>query len=154
MSEKLGVNLGLSSSQINDLKLLALLHDIGKIGIDDAILKKPGTLTRMEMEAMKQHPIIGYRIASTIPQLEAISYDILTHHEWYNGEGYPKKLKGEEIPLNARILSIVDAFDAMTNDRIYRKKISIADALEELIRFRGTQFDPDLVDAFVKEFKK
>lgn len=152
MCEKMGRHLKFSDAQINDLKLLALLHDIGKIGIDDAILKKPGRLTSEEMEEMKQHPVIGYRIASTIPQLEAISYDILTHHEWYNGEGYPKKLKANNIPLHARILSIVDAFDAMTNDRIYRKKISKKEAIEELIRFKGIQFDPDLVDAFMEEF--
>jgi diguanylate cyclase (GGDEF)-like protein len=152
MCEKMGRHLKFSDAQINDLKLLALLHDIGKIGIDDAILKKPGRLTSEEMEEMKQHPVIGYRIASTIPQLEAISYDILTHHEWYNGEGYPKKLKANNIPLHARILSIVDAFDAMTNDRIYRKKISKKEAIEELVRFKGIQFDPDLVDAFMEEF--
>jgi len=120
MCERMGKYLNFSDAQTNDLKLLALLHDIGKIGINDAILKKPGKLTKEEMEEMKQHPTIGYRIASTIPQLEAISYDILTHHEWYNGEGYPKKLQGENIPLNSRILSIVDAYDAMTNDRVYR----------------------------------
>lgn len=154
MCERMGKHLHFSDSQTNDLKLLALLHDIGKIGIDDAILKKPGTLTPEEMEEMKQHPTIGYRIASTIPQLEAISYDILTHHEWYNGEGYPKKLKGENIPLNSRILSIVDAYDAMTNDRVYRKKISKEEAIEELIRFKGIQFDSDLVDAFIDEFVK
>lgn len=154
MCERMGNKLGFSSAQTNDLKLLALLHDIGKIGIDDAILKKPDKLTSSEMEEMKQHPMIGFRIASTIPQLEAISYDILTHHEWVNGEGYPKKLKGGDIPLNARILSIVDAFDAMTNDRIYRKKISKDEAIEELFRFKDIQFDADLVDAFIDEFSK
>lgn len=154
MCERMGTKLGLSSAQTNDLKLLALLHDIGKIGIDDAILKKPDKLTSSEMEEMKQHPMIGFRIASTIPQLEGISYDILTHHEWVNGEGYPKKLKGGDIPLNARILSIVDAFDAMTNDRIYRKKISKDEAIEELFRFKDIQFDADLVDAFIDEFSK
>ncbi len=152
MSERLGKHLHFSSSQINDLKLLALLHDIGKMGIDDAILKKPNKLTSKEMTLMKQHPSIGYRIASTIPQLEAISYDILTHHEWFNGEGYPKQLKGEDIPINARIISIVDAFDAMTNNRIYRDKISKNEAIDELLRFKGIQFDPNLVDAFIKEF--
>lgn len=154
MCKQIGEHIGLSNVQINDLMLLALLHDIGKIGINDAILKKPDKLTEQEMNEMKKHPAIGFRIASTIPQLEAISYDILTHHEWYNGEGYPKKLKGEDIPLNARILSIVDAFDAMTNDRVYRKKISEEEAIEEIKNFKGIQFDPKLVDDFIELFSK
>ncbi|MCF7926202.1 MAG: diguanylate cyclase [Candidatus Izimaplasma sp.] len=146
---QLGYKLDLKTNDINDLKLFAILHDIGKIGIDDSILKKPGKLTKVEYNKMKQHPIIGYKIASGVPQLEAISYYILTHHERWDGTGYPKELKGEETPLLSRILAVVDAYDAMSNDRIYRKALSEEKTIQELIDNRGKQFDPAIVDVFL-----
>lgn len=142
------LQLNLSSS--NELKLLALLHDIGKIGIDDSILKKNGPLNDEEWEQMKQHPYIGFKMASSTPQLDNIAYAIFTHHEWWNGRGYPQGLKGEEIPLNSRILAVVDAFDAMTNKRVYRNAMPVEDAIKELENCKGTQFDPHIVDIFLK----
>ncbi len=147
---KLAQKLELSHNDINDLRLFAILHDIGKIGIEDKILKKPGPLTDIEYNRMKQHPSIGYKIASNVEALESISYYILTHHEWWDGNGYPKGLKGKDIPLLSRILSIVDAWDAMTNNRVYRTAMSKEDAIDELKRFKGTQFDPDLTKEFLK----
>ncbi|KZL89798.1 HD domain-containing phosphohydrolase [Clostridium magnum] len=145
--------LNLSTSDTNELYLLAKLHDIGKIGIDDKILNKPGKLTEEEWNIMKTHSEIGYRIASSTPDLMHIAYKILTHHERYDGTGYPKGLKGEEIPLLSRILAIVDAFDVMTNERPYKKAMTVEEAIEELKKFSGTQFDPDLVEIFIQAIK-
>lgn len=148
-----GETLGLLEDMINDLRLLARFHDIGKVGTPDSILLKPGPLTPDELAEMRRHCEIGYRIAQASPDLMPIADWILKHHEWWNGEGYPAGLKGEEIPLACRILAIVDAFDAMTNNRPYRKAMSVEDALEELKRCAGTQFDPQLVPVFVQVVK-
>lgn len=137
-------------SLIKRLSLLAKFHDIGIIGISDNILLKLGKLTKGEYEEMKKHTEIGYRIAKSITEIEHIADLIYRHHEYYNGEGYPFKLKGEEIPLECRILSVVDAYDAMTSDRPYRREISKEDAIEELIRFKSIQFDPEIVDVFLE----
>jgi len=134
---------------ICDLRLLGKFHDIGKIGIRDSILNKPDRLTEEEVAQMRCHSEIGYRIAVTVPELVPISDWILKHHEWWNGEGYPFGLKGEEIPQECRILSIVDAYDAMTSDRSYRKAMNEKQALAELRRYAGIQFDPQLVEIFV-----
>lgn len=133
---------------LGDLRLLAEFHDVGKIGIPDRILNKPGRLSPEEWEEMRKHSEIGYRIAQATPTLQPIASFILHHHEWWNGQGYPLGLKGDEIPLACRILSIVDAYDAMTNDRPYRKAMSQEAALEELRRGAGCQFDARLVAAF------
>lgn len=148
--EKIGNKLNLSSILINRLSLLAKLHDIGKIGIPDDILNKPGKLNESEWEIMKTHTQIGYRIATSVPDIQHVAYDILCHHERYDGTGYPNGLKGEEIPLLARILSIVDAFDVMTNNRPYKKAFSMEMAIEELKRCSSTQFDPELVNIFLE----
>lgn len=132
-----------------DLRLLAQFHDIGKVGIPDSILFKPGPLSEEEYTEMKRHCEIGYIIAMSPPDLGPIADFILKHHEWWNGDGYPIGLKGEEIPLECRILAVADAFDAMTSDRPYRRALSSKDALEELKRCAGVQFDPGLVDNFV-----
>ena len=142
--------LGLSQSDKDELILLSKLHDIGKIGIDDTILNKPGKLSEEEWKVMKQHPEIGYRIAKSTPQLDHIADYILYHHERWDGKGYPEGLAGEEIPLVARILSLADAYDAMTEDRVYRKALSKEEALEEIRRNAGIQFDPKLANIFVK----
>lgn len=150
VSVRLGKKLGLSEGQIKDLEILSLLHDIGKTAISDRILLKPGKLTDEEWAIMKKHPELGCRIISTMPELITIAEAVLCHHENWNGTGYPKQLKGEEIPLLARIISVADAFDAMTNDRPYHKAMSTEEAIEELKRCSGTQFDPYMVDVFVR----
>lgn len=142
--------IGLPERNITDLRLLARFHDIGKVGIPDRILMKPGALTPEEIEEMRLHCEIGLRIAQSVPDLASISDWILKHHEWWNGQGYPLGLKGEEIPLECRILAIVDAYDAMTSDRPYRKALTHEQAVCELKRCAGTQFDPDLVQKVVQ----
>jgi len=147
---KMGKRLHMDRAGIDELMLFAMMHDIGKIGIPDEILNKPGELTEEEWELMKTHTVIGYRIASASPQLRHIAYPILTHHEHYDGGGYPKGLKGTRIPRISRILSIVDAFDVMTYGRPYKEPVSESQAIEELKRCSGTQFDPELVKLFIE----
>ncbi len=123
-STKTGRMLNLMEKDLGELQLLGMLHDIGKIGIDDKILNKPGKLTEEEWVIMKRHPEIGYRIAKASHKLSRIADYILSHHERWDGAGYPKGLKGEDIPLLSRILAVADAYDAMTEDRVYRKAMS------------------------------
>lgn len=148
-----GSTLGLPERSIGDLRLLAQFHDIGKVGIPDRILFKKGPLTAKEFAEMKQHSEIGHRIALSAPDLVPIADWVLKHHEWWNGKGYPLGLKGEEIPLECRILAIADAYDAMTNDRPYRKAMSSSRAIAELKKCAGTQFDPHLVMMFVQHLE-
>jgi diguanylate cyclase (GGDEF)-like protein/PAS domain S-box-containing protein len=149
LMEKMGRQLMLPQGTLADLRLLAKFHDIGKVGIPDSILNKPGRLTDEEMAVMQRHCEIGYRIAKASPDLEPIADWILKHQEHWNGGGYPLGLAGESIPLECRILGIVDAFDAMTNDRPYRKAMPPEAALAELRRCAGRQFDPNLVELFI-----
>ncbi|MDW7730311.1 MAG: diguanylate cyclase [Bacillota bacterium] len=151
---RMGVEVGLSSSQLSDLALLAQVHDLGKVGIPDYILFKPGELTFEEWEIMRMHPEKGYRIASASPDLSPVAELILKHHENWDGQGYPLGLKGEDIPVECRILSIVDAFDAMTNNRPYSKAKSESKALKELKRCSGSQFDPQLIQVFTYVLNK
>src|SRR5665648_742122 len=150
LAGQLAETIGMSKKEVEDIRLFAQFHDIGKVGIPDRILFKPGKLTNEEKNEMERHTEIGYRIAQSSPVLSHLSDWILKHHEWWNGNGYPFRLKGEEIPLQSRILSIVDAFDAMTNNRPYRKSRSNEEALVEIAKFGGLQFDPTLVDKFVE----
>ena len=136
--------------ELNELELLATLHDIGKVGISDQILNKPGKLTDDEWAQMKKHSEIGYRIAMASPELMPIADFILSHHERWDGHGYPQGLAGDKIPLASRILAVADAFDAMTEDRVYRKAMSTADALKEIEKNSGTQFDPEIVGTFLQ----
>jgi hypothetical protein len=128
----------------------AVLHDIGKIGIEEHILRKTGPLTPEEYKVMKTHPGIGHRILQPIGFLSQVAAIVLYHQEWYNGAGYPEGLAGEEIPLGARIVQVLDAWDAMTSDRTYRKAMPRASAIAELRRQAGTQFDPKLVELFLR----
>ena len=146
LCRKTGEKVGLSSSQLGDLDLLARAHDLGKVGIPDKILFKEGGLDSEEWELMKQHPEKGYRIALSSPYFSEIADLILKHHERWDGNGYPLGLAGKDIPAECRILAIVDAFDAMTSDRPYRKAMSKEEAIEEIKRCAGTQFDPELAE--------
>jgi HD-GYP domain-containing protein (c-di-GMP phosphodiesterase class II) len=128
-----------------------LLHDLGKIGVPDAILLKPGPLTRREMEEMRYHPILGEKIVAGIPYLNGVARQVVAaHHVRWDGGGYPRGLAGPRIPLSARIFAVADAFDAMTNDRPYRKALTLQISVSEIVQGAGTQFDPALVDAFVE----
>ena len=147
---ELGTELGLNDKEQDELSLFCLLHDIGKIAIADSILMKAGKLTSDEWETMKKHPEIGYRIAESSKKLSHISEYILYHHERWDGTGYPKGLKSLEIPKLSRILSIVDAYDVMTNTRVYKKAIGKQYALKEINRCAGTQFDPNIAKIFIK----
>lgn len=150
MSKKIGRVLGLTRQQFDELELLAKLHDIGKIGIDDAVLNKPGALSPDEWKLMCTHPEIGYRIAKASPEFEPIAEYILMHHERWDGSGYPQGLKGKDVALLARIIAVVDSYDAMTHDRIYKKGMDIESARCEIERCSGTQYDPEIVEIFLK----
>lgn len=147
---KLAKKLNVPQQMIKSIEYAALLHDMGKIGINEKILTKPGKLTDEEYKEMKRHPEIAYQILSPIEFLNPVAKMIRYHHEWYNGMGYPEGLKGEEIPLGSRIVSVIDAWDAMTSDRPYRKALSREQAIEELKRGSGKQFDPKVVAAFLE----
>lgn len=150
MAIQIGKVLGLSDSDLNGLELLARLHDIGKIGVPDTILNKPGPLSKDEWTVMKKHPEVGYRIAVALPDLAPIGESILAHHERWDGRGYPRGLREEEIPLLARIIAVVDAYDVMTRGRSYMSAINPDRALDEIRKNSATQFDPQVVQAFME----
>ncbi len=147
-SLRLGRELGLSKAQMKSLEFGSLLHDIGKIGVPDAILRKPAKLTEEEWVKMRQHPLHGQAILREIKFLEGAARVVAQHHEKWDGSGYPLGLRGEEIDLNARIFAVADAFDAMISDRVYRTGRSYEDAAAELDRCGAQQFDPQVVAAF------
>jgi len=148
-SKKIGNALGLDDDKIDELELLSTLHDIGKISIDLDILTKPGELSEEEWIEIRKHPEVGYRIANAAPELRHIAEYILCHHEQWDGKGYPQGLKGEEIPLLARILAVVDSYDAMTQDRAYRKAIPVEAAIDDILQNAGSKFDPVIARIFV-----
>ena len=131
-----------------------MLHGVGKMGIDQAILSKPGKLTPEEFEQVKKHTTIGHRILARVKFLGPVAKMVLYHQEWFNGKGYPEGLKGEEIPLGSRIVAVVNAWEAMLSDRPYRKALTAAAATSELQKGAGAQFDPKVVDAFLKAVAK
>ena len=150
LARRLGAELSLNEVDIVSLELMATLHDIGKISISNSVLSKPDKLDEAEWTEIRRHPEIGYRIALTIPELQGIAGYILCHHERWDGTGYPQGIKGEEIPYISRIVSVVDAFDAMTEDRSYHKGMSSEDAAGEILRYAGSQFDPTIARIFVE----
>jgi HD-GYP domain-containing protein (c-di-GMP phosphodiesterase class II) len=142
--------LGLAESDFYQLEAAALLHDIGKIGIPDAILKKEGKLTDEEKALMNKHPEYSWSILRLFPGLDKASLYALHHHESFDGRGYPGNLKGDEIPIGSRIVAVIDAYDAMISNRCYRKGMSHEEAVDRLNQSAGTQFDPMVVQAFVE----
>jgi len=150
LSEVIGRAIGLSTDELTNLHAAGLLHDIGKVGVPDSILTKPDKPTKDEWKLIRKHSPEGARIVSHVKELAGLIPMVKHHHEWYNGTGYPDELKGEDIPLGARIISIADAYDTMTTKRTYRNAVSHEEALEELKRCSGTQFDRELVEAFCR----
>ncbi len=144
----LGTKLGLSKPEMESLTYGSLLHDIGKIGVPDAILRKPGRLTQVEWIKMREHPLLGMQILKGIESLEGASLVVAQHHERWDGKGYPFGLRSNEIDRNARIFAVADSFDAMTSDRVYQTRKPHEAALVELTRCAGHQFDPEVVEVF------
>ncbi|MFN3487006.1 MAG: HD-GYP domain-containing protein, partial [Planctomycetota bacterium] len=149
-SAELARALGLPREQIRQIELGALFHDIGKIGIRDEILNKQGQLTDSEYEHIKLHPLVAEQILSPIEELRPVVQIVKHEHERWDGQGYPDGLRGNQIPLGARIIAIADAWDSMVYDRVYRRALAHEDALRELEKAAGTQFDPDCVRVFVQ----
>ncbi|WP_025725089.1 HD domain-containing phosphohydrolase [Acholeplasma granularum] len=154
MSLAIGEKLNMKKSELKLLETVALLHDIGNISVDDEILQKPTDLTISDWEQVKRHCEIGYRIVSSVPDYAEIAQDILSHHEHYDGNGYPRGIAGEDIPLRARIIAIADAYDSMLSDKPYRNIFDKNEAINEIIDKKGTQFDPYLVDLFLEVYNE
>jgi putative nucleotidyltransferase with HDIG domain len=148
-AEKVARRVGMNEQDVDNVRRAAMLHDIGKLGISDAILLKPGKLTPQEFEIVKKHPVIGADIVSVAGFLREIVPYILSHHEYFDGSGYPRGLKGEEIPLGARILAVVDVYEAVTSDRPYHKAISKEEAIKIIKDGMGTQFDDKVAKIFL-----
>jgi len=146
---RVGQELGLEESELQNLEVAALLHDIGKMGIPDAILRKPGRLDADEYALMKKHPEYGWAVLRMLPGFESAALDILHHHENFDGKGYPAGLKESEIPIVSRIVTVIDAFDAMVSSRPYRVGLPHEEAIRRLIESSGTQFDPNVVRCFI-----
>jgi len=154
LAELIAVKMGLSEEAVSNLKTAGLMHDIGKIGIDEAILNKTATLSEVERQDIQRHPEIGYRILNSVSEFSEIAASVLEHHERWDGLGYPRGLKADEICLEARIIAIADAYDAMTCSRTYRGVLTPGEALAEVQRCAGTQFDPAIVGLFSNELLK
>ncbi|HEX2714915.1 MAG TPA: HD-GYP domain-containing protein [Candidatus Acidoferrales bacterium] len=146
---RVGQELGLDENALKNLEVAALLHDIGKVGIPDSILRKPAKLTDDEYELMKKHPEYGWAVLRMVPGFDRAALDILHHHESYDGKGYPAALAGSEIPIVSRIVSVTDAFDAMVSSRPYRSGLPFEEAIRRLILASGTQFDPAVIQCFL-----
>ena len=149
ISSSIGESMGLSENELKELKLASLLHDVGKIGISESILGKPGQLTDQEFFLIKQHPEIGEKIVGGIEQLRPVASTIRHHHERFDGKGYPDRIGGSEIELYSRIISVVEAYDFLRSDLSFRKAFSVEDTMQEIKNSSGTQFDPDVVKHLV-----
>jgi len=154
MAYEVGLRLDCDESELALLRLGGALHDVGKLGVRDEVLNKPGPLTEDELSEVRAHPEIGARMVSLDGALQAALPAVLYHHERWDGAGYPTGKAGEEIPLEARVLAVADAFDAMTSDRPYRRALSRAEALAEVERCAGTQFDPQIARVFLELFEE
>lgn len=152
--EKIAKELKYSESKIEQLNIASLLHDVGKIGIDDNILNKPGNLSEDEYSIIKKHPLIGYEILKEIKDLDEISFIVKHHHERYDGKGYPDGKKFDELNLDVFIVQLADSIDAMSTDRPYRRALSKDEVLNELVKNKGTQFHPTVVDAYIRSLKR
>lgn len=150
LTEKTARNMGIDGEELVNIRRGAILHDIGKVGIPDTILQKPGALTAEEREIIKKHPLYAYEMLKHIRYLRPALEIPLSHHEWWDGSGYPRGIKGTEIPVSARIFALVDVWDALTTDRVYRSAMFPGDAIALIEQGRGRQFDPELVDLFLK----
>jgi HD-GYP domain-containing protein (c-di-GMP phosphodiesterase class II) len=143
----------MTKKQVRDIHVSSLLHDIGKIGVDDSILRKPGALTPEEFEEMKKHPEKGANIMAPIPQMRNVIPGIHFHHEKWGGGGYPKGLKGEEIPFMARVIQVADSFDAMTTNRPYQRSMSYEAAVARIHELTPAVFEPEIVEAFTQAYR-
>jgi len=152
LSEQMANHYQLSVRETRELCWAALLHDIGKIGVEDTILKKTGPLTDEEWEVMKMHPEIGAQIVRGVSGLESIAPLVLTHHERVDGTGYPQGLTGDQIPLGGKILAVVDAYSTMTEGRPYQEKRTHSEAIQEILNNSGKAYDPEVVDLFLSLF--
>jgi HD-GYP domain-containing protein (c-di-GMP phosphodiesterase class II) len=150
----LAKEMGLPEEEVSKVRVSATLHDVGKIGVEDRVLKKPGVLTNEEFEIMKRHTVMGYEIVRQVKQLEEMLPGIRWHHEALNGKGYPDGIRGDEIPLLVRIISVADTFDAITTDRPYQAGRDFPQALEILQKHAGSKYDPIVVDALQSAYSK
>jgi diguanylate cyclase (GGDEF)-like protein len=151
MAARIAARMGLAAEEVELTRLAASLHDLGKLAIPEELLRKPGPLTEPERVVLERHPQIGFRMLESLG-IDPVADWVLHHHERWDGRGYPDQLPGDEIPLGARIIFVADAYDAMTSERVYRRRLSSNDALSEILRCAGSQFDPIVVDAFAEEF--
>ena len=151
LCKAIGSKMNFDKESVNQIGIAGLIHDIGKIGIDEKILNKPGSLTADEKVEIERHPEIGWRLLSSTNEFSVLAQFVLSHHEKWDGSGYPHGIKGKEIPLESRIIAVADAYDAMTSERSYRKALCKDAATKELTRCSGTQFDPEIVDVFVNQ---
>lgn len=146
--------MNLDTETVKEIEFAGLMHDIGKIIISEDILNKPGKLTDVEYQEIKRHVECGYQILRSVDTYTSLAEYVLSHHERWDGCGYPRGLKGEEIPLIARIITVADSYEAMTAKRPYKEALSVDDTVDELIKHSGTQFDPDIVKVFIEKVLK
>ena len=146
----IGVALQMNYEDLKEIELSGLMHDIGKIAINEGLLNKPGKLTDAEYIEIKKHPEIGYQILKSVDAYSGLAEYVLSHHERWDGSGYPRGLKGDEIPLFSRIIAVADAYEAMVSDRSYRSAMTHEYAVKEIKRCAGSQFDPQIVNGFIK----